>query len=187
MHQLCDCPAGFNGSSCQYGEYTSYLSFELRLYLILIALGECQLACVMNFNRLCSISVMITLKRKAVFLPSYDTYVCTFLCTSNPCIRIYVVHPKGFSLSLLHPLDFSVSSFCLTHFVPQHFHCFHIEQPPGASVEHNHSKVTAGLIGQSNPFPNTVGSVFPYGTSVKVSVRIQFWRRVWLLCEVTVI
>ncbi len=142
----------------------------------------------------CSISVVITLRRKAVFLPSYDTNGVHFsmhlqALYQNICRppKVYVVLPKGFSLSLLHPLDFSVSSFCLTHFVPQHFHCFRIEQPPGASVEHNHSKVTAGLIVQSNPFPNTVGSVFPYGTSVKVSVRIQFWRRVWLLCEVTVI
>ncbi|XP_016135664.1 uncharacterized protein [Sinocyclocheilus grahami] len=48
-----------------------------------------------------------------------------------------------------------------------HFHYNRIEQPPGASVEHNHSKVTAGLIGQLNPFPYTAGSVFPYGISVK--------------------
>ncbi|KAI2649777.1 Multiple epidermal growth factor-like domains protein 6 [Labeo rohita] len=62
---------------------------------------------------------------------------------------------------------FSVSSFCFTHFDLQHFHWFRIEQPPGASVEHNHSKVTAGLMEHLNPFSYTVGSVFPYGTSVK--------------------
>lgn len=68
-------------------------------------------------------------------------------CCSPKGLLTFIIASYGLALTL------EVSSFCLTHFVPQHFHCFHIEQPPGASVEHNHSKVTAGLIGQSNPFP----------------------------------
>jgi len=35
---------------------TSYLSFELRLYLIIKALNDCQLACVVHLNRPCSIT-----------------------------------------------------------------------------------------------------------------------------------
>lgn len=99
------------------------------------------------------------------------------ICCPPKGLLIFIIVSSGLlSLFIL------FCSFCSSH-----FHCFPTEQPPGASVEHKHSKVTAGLMGQWNPSPYTVGSVFPYGTFVEVSVRIKFWKRVRLLCEVTVI
>lgn len=119
----------------------------------------------------------------------HPTFLWNSTCyeAPQPLYQNICCPPKGLLTFIIVSSGLLSLFILLCSFVPQHFYCFPTEQPPGASVEHKHSKVTAGLMVQWNPSPHTVGSVFPYGTSVEVSVRIKFWKRVRLLCEVTVI